>query len=155
MAENQSRNQNFKNVSKSNTEMRTRRHEVTLELRKTKKEDQMFKRRNIDVLATSPLKENNTVSPPAPLMPLSDIIVGMQSSDPAIVLQATQSARKMLSKECNPPIDVLINYGVVPMCVKFLDSDRYVAQQFGHFAPRPCHMPLNWPMPLHCSECQQ
>lgn len=126
MAENQGgHRQLYKNSAKGNNELRTRRHEVTVELRKSKKEDQMFKRRNIDVNATSPLKENNSQSTPGPIMPLSDIITGMHSSDAVVVFQATQAARKMLSQERNPPIDILIEHGVVPLCVQFLDSDRY------------------------------
>lgn len=126
MAENQGRNQNFKNCSKSVTEMRSRRHEVTVELRKNKKDDQMFKRRNIDVNATSPLKESNNQISPAPLMSLSEIINGMRSSDENVIFQATQSARKMLSQERNPPIETLINHGIVPLCVHFLDAERYL-----------------------------
>lgn len=127
MAENQaSRNQNFKNVTKSNTEMRSRRHETTIELRKNKKDDQMFKRRNIDVNATSPLKESNTnnMSSPGPTMSLEEIITGMHSNDQQQIFLATQSARKMLSQERNPPIDKLIDNGVVPLCVQFLDAEK-------------------------------
>lgn len=124
MAENQGRNQNFKNCSKSNTEMRSRRHEVTVELRKNKKDDQMFKRRNIDVNATSPLKESNNQTSPAPLLSLSEIITGMRSNDENVIFQATQAARKMLSQERNPPIEILIHHGIVPLCVNFLDSVR-------------------------------
>lgn len=125
MAENQAtRGLNFKNVSKSNSEMRSRRHETTIELRKNKKDDQMFKRRNIDVNATSPLKENNALLSPGPTMPLDDIIAGMRGNNPNLVFQATQSARKMLSQERNPPINTLINNGIVPLCVQFLDDEK-------------------------------
>lgn len=129
MAENQAtRGLNFKNVSKSNSEMRSRRHETTIELRKNKKEDQMFKRRNIDVNATSPLKENNALLSPGPTMSLDEIITGMRSNNPNLVFQATQSARKMLSQERNPPINTLINNGIVPLCVQFLDDENQQLQ---------------------------
>lgn len=125
MAENQlgGRNQNFKNCSKSVSELRSRRHEVTVELRKSKKDDQLFKRRNIDVNATSPLKENNAQESPDLYISLEDIIQNMQSNDSTTVFRATQAARKMLSQERNPPIEKLIGHGIVPLCVQFLESD--------------------------------
>lgn len=126
MAENQapSRNQQFKNCSKTVSEMRSRRHEVTVELRKNKKDDQLFKRRNIDVNATSPLKESNSPSSPDLYSSLEDIVKHMKSGDELTVFRATQAARKMLSQERNPPIETLIGYGIVPLCVCFLDSLR-------------------------------
>lgn len=126
MAENQvpNRNQHFKNCSKSVSEMRSRRHEVTVELRKSKKDDQLFKRRNIDANATSPLKENNSPSSPGQYQSLEEIVKHMRSGDEATVFRATQASRKMLSQERNPPIETLIGYGIVPLCVEFLDSGR-------------------------------
>lgn len=118
--------QHFKNTSKTPAEMRTRRIEATVELRKSKKEDQMFKRRNIDVNATSPLKEpNSPVSPGAGLyISHVDIIEQMQCGDELKVFRATQAARKILSQEKNPPIETLIGHGIVPLCVRFLSSNR-------------------------------
>lgn len=118
--------QSYKNVSKSVAEMRSRRHETTIELRKAKKEEQMFKRRNIDVNATSPLKENNQNAPSSPTLysSLEEIVLYMQSNDEDTILRATQAARKMLSQERNPPIETLIGHGIVPLCVRFLDSNK-------------------------------
>lgn len=124
MAENLEKAQLYKNCSKSISAMRSRRHEVTVELRKSKKEDQMLKRRNIDINATSPLKENNAQTSPGPIMTLEEIITGMHSSDETLIFQATQNARKMLSQERNPPIEQLISHGIVPLCVRFLDAQR-------------------------------
>lgn len=96
-----------------------RRHEVTVELRKSKKEDQIFKRRNInedDI--TSPLKETNGQSPSA--MTTGDIVAAMQCDDTDRQYVGMQAARKMLSRERNPPIDIMINHGIVPICVNFL-----------------------------------
>lgn len=125
--ENRDRLKNFKNSSKSVSDIRSRRNDVTIELRKNKKDDQMNKRRNIDVNATSPLKEHNSPASPTnqPLYAsVDDIIADMRSDDPKLVHSATQAARKMLSQERNPPIDGLIEHGIVPICVDFLDSLR-------------------------------
>lgn len=123
----ENRLKSYKNSSKSVSDIRSRRNDVTIELRKTKKDDQMNKRRNIDVNATSPLKEHNSPASPTnqPLYSsLEEIIVHMRSDDSTLVFRATQAARKMLSQERNPPIDSLISNGIVPICVKFLDADR-------------------------------
>lgn len=117
----------YKNSSRNVADIRNRRNDVTIELRKTKKDDQMNKRRNIDVNATSPLKEHNSPASPTtqPLYSsLEEIIAHMQCDNPALVLRATQAARKMLSQERNPPIDNLIAHGIVPICVEFLSSPR-------------------------------
>lgn len=131
MAENKTRLQSYKTNAKSVQELRTRRHDVTVELRKSKKDDQMLKRRNIESSEndpTSPLKEQNQQEQsPQPTMTLDEILIGMASNNPSVVFQATQAARKMLSRERNPPIDVMVSLGIVPLCTKFLDcSDRYV-----------------------------
>lgn len=123
MAENGNgtRIQSYKNSSKSTQEMRTRRHEVTVELRKNKKEDQMFKRRNInDDDIISPLKEYNGQSPSQ--LTVDEIVMAMNSTDPDRQFNGTQAARKMLSRERNPPIDLMIGNGIVPICVRFLEK---------------------------------
>lgn len=118
----------YKNSSRNVSDIRNRRNEVTVELRKSKKDDQMNKRRNIDVNATSPLKEHNSPASPTNNQPLysslEEIILHMRSDDPSLVYRATQAARKMLSQERNPPIEHLIEHGIVPICVDFLESPK-------------------------------
>lgn len=133
MAENKSRQQSYKANVKSVQELRTRRHDVTVELRKSKKDDQMLKRRNIEsneIDPTSPLKEQNQQDPLSqPTMTLDEILIGMASNNLTVVFQATQAARKMLSRERNPPIDVMVSLGIVPLCTKFLDCfDKYAVE---------------------------
>merc|ERR1719337_87437 len=110
MSEN--RLKNFKNKGKDNDELRRRRNEVSIELRKNKKDDMLSKRRNVgpeEDLALSPLQENKQ----SPLLSIEEIQNGIQSQDGHKQLQATQSARKILSRERNPPIDVMINLGIL------------------------------------------
>ncbi|XP_055381989.1 importin subunit alpha [Condylostylus longicornis] len=114
-----SRIQLYKNSSKGREELRNRRHEFTVELRKNKKDDQLFKRRNInEEEVTSPLKDHNGQSPVQ--MSIEEIVSAMNSNETERQYNGTQAARKMLSRERNPPIDLLIGHGIVPICVKFL-----------------------------------
>ena len=81
----------------------------------------MFKRRNIDEEdLTSPLKENNGQSPKQ--MTVDEIVNAMNSNDADRQFQGVQGARKMLSRERNPPINLMIGHGIVPVCVRFLQK---------------------------------
>ncbi|KAK3097259.1 hypothetical protein FSP39_008167 [Pinctada imbricata] len=106
--------------------MRRRRTDVSVELRKQRKDDQLLKRRNVAVEEepTSPLQEVNANK--APAFTLIEIIQGVSGTDRQLQLQCTQAARKLLSKERNPPIDDIINaQGVIPKLVEFLaHNDR-------------------------------
>jgi importin subunit alpha-2 len=103
--------------------MRQRRQQVSVELRKNKKEDQMLKRRNIEVAEpTSPLQESNAQSPSSNTISVDEIMAAIKCPSATLQFQAVQSVRKMLSREKNPPIDTIINMGLVPMLIKFLDD---------------------------------
>lgn len=102
--------------------MRQRRQDVSIELRKNKKEDQLLKRRNIEAVEpTSPLQESNGQSL-APSMTLDEIVSNIKNANPVMQYQAVQGVRKMLSRERNPPIDTVIDMGLVPMLISFLEN---------------------------------
>lgn len=48
----------------------------------------------------------------------------MMSNDESIQLKTTQTCRKILSRERNPPIDQMIRLGIVPRCVEFLTRNN-------------------------------
>lgn len=52
---------------------------------------------------------------------MTEIVNGLNSKDPVREFESVQAARKMLSKERNPPIDTMIGHGVVPIFVGFLE----------------------------------
>lgn len=51
---------------------------------------------------------------------LMTLVQNAQSPDPNIKLAAVQKARKMLSSDRNPPIDSLIESGILPILVQCL-----------------------------------
>uniref|UniRef100_A0A8D9E4N4 Importin subunit alpha-5 n=1 Tax=Cacopsylla melanoneura TaxID=428564 RepID=A0A8D9E4N4_9HEMI len=127
----------FKNAGKTTDEMRRKRCEVNVELRKAHKDDQLFKRRNIDNVEDSEEDLDTSAEASArgscmsPIkMSVPEMIEGMKSDNPQIRMIATRSARKMLSKERHPPIDELIQAGVVPICVALLDDEANPNTQF-------------------------
>lgn len=61
------------------------------------------------------------VSSQGPTLSLEEIINGIMSNDSSTQLMATQGARKMLSRERNPPIDAILDAGLVHPLVRFLE----------------------------------
>ena len=56
------------------------------------------------------------------------MISGVFSDDPYRQLDATTKFRKLLSKEKNPPIEKVIECGVVPRFVEFLRNGQSMLQ---------------------------
>jgi len=120
----------FKNKGKDNEEMRRRRNEVSVELRKKTREDALSKRRNVCLedsfdVPISPAQDINRQTATATLPSLEDIRHGIFSDQPENQYLYTRAARKMLSREKNPPIDTLIDAGVVPQLVTFLHRNEF------------------------------
>lgn len=56
------------------------------------------------------------------------MVSGVFSDDPERQLDATTRFRKLLSKEKNPPIEKVIECGVIPRFVQFLQSGHSMLQ---------------------------
>lgn len=103
--------------------MRRRRNEVTVELRKNKREETLQKRRNV------PLADSTDEDDLEKMAQVNlDMLVteAARKDNPELQLLAVQSARKLLSSDKNPPIEALIHSGILPVLVECLErTDRY------------------------------
>lgn len=125
-------------------ESRRRREETTLQIRKTKKEDRLNKRRQMISTqpppafpAGVPMQNDPMATSAAPaaaatskLENLPAMVAGVMGNDPAVQTDCTTQFRRLLSIEKNPPIQHVIDAGVVPRFVEFLRRDDSPALQF-------------------------
>ncbi|XP_011176127.1 importin subunit alpha-3 [Solenopsis invicta] len=117
----------FKNKGKDQEEMRRRRNEVTVELRKNKREETLQKRRNVPITDST---DEDDIDKQLSKINLEELVAKAGSLDPTVQLQAVQSARKLLSSDRNPPIDPLIESGILPILVRCLEQHNNPSLQF-------------------------
>ncbi|XP_078273764.1 importin subunit alpha-5-like [Rhinoraja longicauda] len=121
----------FKNYGKSIQDQRRQRAEYCVELRKAKKDEQILKRRNI---GNFPDGDIYSLLKPAGVndsdMTTEEMVMGMNSQEPLQQLQAAYKARKVLSRAWKPPVDEIIEVGLVKKFVEFLGCDDHSSLQF-------------------------
>lgn len=125
-------------------EARRRRSETTLQIRKGKKEEQINQRRKIAFPGeTSPgggaaigasAVVSHTTGTGKPL-PVDVQMIGkykedLYTEDPNTIIKATQQFRRLLSIEKQPPIQQVIDCGVVSRFVQFLTRNENPTLQF-------------------------
>ncbi|XP_042516060.1 importin subunit alpha-4-like [Macadamia integrifolia] len=113
-------------------EARRRREDNLVEIRKNKREDNLLKKRREGQLlsqqAVEPSQSAQGIERRLESLPV--MVQGVYSDNPVSQLEATTQFRKLLSIERSPPIEEVINTGVVPRFVEFLGRNDLPQLQF-------------------------
>ncbi|KAL0635497.1 Importin subunit alpha-1 [Maublancomyces gigas] len=113
-------------------ELRRRREEQQVEIRKQKREENLAKRRNMAITSPAPgtgAESDEEGGNDTQLNEdLPSMCAGVFSESIDQQIQATTKFRKLLSKERNPPIEKVIDCGVVSRFVEFLRSPHTLVQ---------------------------
>jgi len=108
-------------------EARKKREETSVSIRKYKREESLLKKRNVTAVSDKKVIDASIAQK---LKDLPHLVTAVASNDPAAQLDATTQFRKLLSIERNPPIQEVINAGVVPRFVQFLTVANNPQLQF-------------------------
>ncbi|XP_028172149.1 importin subunit alpha-5-like [Ostrinia furnacalis] len=114
-----SRLSSYKNAGQGTNDLRRKRAELSVALRKQARDEQLLKRR-----AMSP-EAGEEVQPEEKVMTPAEIVKGLHSQDLSIKTVAARAARRMLSREQNPPISIMVEAGVLKPLVDALDRDDW------------------------------
>ncbi|CCJ29717.1 unnamed protein product [Pneumocystis jirovecii] len=114
-------------------ELRRRREEQQMEIRRQKREESLAKKRNLNIIQGPEATESDDEDSALHLEDqlnneLPQMIAGVFSDNIEEQIPATTKFRKLLSKERNPPIEKVIECGVVKRFVEFLRSPHTLVQ---------------------------
>ncbi|KAF4533555.1 hypothetical protein B566_EDAN001041 [Ephemera danica] len=137
-----SRLADYKNHGRDIENMRSKRKEVTIELRKSKREGQLSKKRNLDVeedgedqAMDAAAGDSNAIRPDSTSIDIESFPGFLASlkeefSDPLKTVIALRGIRKLLSQEGKHPISFMVEAGVIPLLIKFLHSRAGPGMQY-------------------------
>ncbi|XP_039752084.1 importin subunit alpha-1-like [Pararge aegeria] len=119
-----SRLASYKHAGQGTTELRRKRAELSVTLRKQARDEQLLKRRAMSPEAGEEVQASEKTMTP------TEIMQGLKSSDLVTKITAARAARRMLSREQNPPISTMVDAGVLKPLVTALDRDDCPDLQF-------------------------
>nr|CAB3476719.1 unnamed protein product [Digitaria exilis] len=108
-------------------EGRRRREDNMVEIRRNRREESLLKKRREGLQAQLPVPASGVEKK---LESLPAMVSGVYSDDNSLQLEATTQFRKLLSIERSPPIEEVIQSGVVPRFVQFLTREDFPQLQF-------------------------
>ncbi|MBA0736876.1 hypothetical protein Gogos_010364 [Gossypium gossypioides] len=116
-------------------EGRRRREDNMVEIRKNKREENLLKKRREGLLSQQQQPQQQQLLSSAAgsekkLESLPAMVAGVWSDDRNMQLEATTQFRKLLSIERSPPINEVVQSGVIPRFVEFLARDDFPQLQF-------------------------
>ncbi|KAJ6232378.1 importin subunit alpha-4 [Anaeramoeba flamelloides] len=120
----------FKKKSTKDSNIK-KRIECIISYSKNKRENNLMKRRNIQVTSKnekSSLKKEFDLK--EALNRLPQIVNQLTCENPQLQFQATQQIRMILAIETDPPIDQVVSYDIIPTLVNFLRQSKNEALQF-------------------------
>ena len=110
---------------------RRKRDDVSVMIRKQKRQEQLQKRRNVGSAGRQGTETKEIDSATAQkLQNLPEWMQMIGSNDAQAQIEATTQFRKLLSIEKNPPIQEVIHAGIVPRLVQFLSFHDHPQLQF-------------------------
>lgn len=110
-------------------DLRRRREEQQVEIRRAKRDENIAKRRNLNAIGDdADSDDDDLIGSGWDPQTATEMVSGVFSDDPERQLDATTRFRKLLSKEKNPPIEKVIECGVIPRFVQFLQSGHSMLQ---------------------------
>ncbi|ONK61621.1 uncharacterized protein A4U43_C08F31860 [Asparagus officinalis] len=108
-------------------EGRRRREDNMVEIRKSKREENLMKKRR-EGMQSQAFSQVSAIE--KKLESLAVMMAGVYSEDPKVQLEATTQFRQLLSIERSPPIEEVIQSGAVPRFVEFLIREEFPQLQF-------------------------
>ncbi|KAI3788803.1 hypothetical protein L2E82_01581 [Cichorium intybus] len=111
-------------------EGRRRREDNMVEIRKNRREESLQKKRREVTAGQFTMPVQSASAAEKKLENLPAMVAGVLSNDNHMQLEATTQFRKLLSIERSPPIEEVIQSGVVPRFVEFLVREDFPQLQF-------------------------